>query len=515
MNKPNWLEEFRILAVFGVFMLMIFPAHIFAQNIERLQVGKIPDNLYPATFPEISGNGRYVLYHKKQSSLTGSGSDLYRYDRLKKKNKRIVRNFQSGQIWRDYSTQISNNGNKIAYIKNGYCYVYTVSANRARRINIPEISDSEVACTNINIDRAGRYVSLKGVETDGNPGRQAIIRYDLKTRVFKLKSGYSHIEPEINISGNGNVITFTASSNYVFNVANNTLRKFRFNISTSPYTQQFYNFNTRDLSANGRYLIDVTDRDLLRQGSNGRNVYIYDVTTKRLRNLTNNFEHSIVHNTKPEITDDGKYLIYKILLNEGNCTRDVYYIQRTSTMKREKYLDFKELTNKCLGVRKLSFSANARYAVFESEENGFVPTDSNNKRDIFVYNADSDNDGVPFGIDNCPNTKNSNQRDANKNGIGDLCEVSIFPTLSILLLTKDNNNDYRADVNGDGVINNRDSSLVQQFSAGNNMTGTGWKFTPTTGDCNCNGNTDISDALLIDRFILGLDMSVTDWCVEF
>ena len=42
-------------------------------------------------------------------------------------------------------------------------------------------------------------------------------------------------------------------------------------------------------------------------------------------------------------------------------------------------------------------------------------------RDIGWY-ADLDNDGVPDGVDNCPNVPNPDQADSNRNGVGDACE---------------------------------------------------------------------------------------------
>lgn len=37
---------------------------------------------------------------------------------------------------------------------------------------------------------------------------------------------------------------------------------------------------------------------------------------------------------------------------------------------------------------------------------------------------DTDNDGLPNGIDNCPNTANADQADTDGNGVGDACDLS-------------------------------------------------------------------------------------------
>ena len=41
--------------------------------------------------------------------------------------------------------------------------------------------------------------------------------------------------------------------------------------------------------------------------------------------------------------------------------------------------------------------------------------------------VDSDRDGVPDAIDNCPNIANTNQADADLDGLGDLCDPNAFP----------------------------------------------------------------------------------------
>jgi hypothetical protein len=41
-----------------------------------------------------------------------------------------------------------------------------------------------------------------------------------------------------------------------------------------------------------------------------------------------------------------------------------------------------------------------------------------------VSNADSDNDGIDDGVDNCPTVANNNQLDSDQDGIGDACDVA-------------------------------------------------------------------------------------------
>ena len=41
---------------------------------------------------------------------------------------------------------------------------------------------------------------------------------------------------------------------------------------------------------------------------------------------------------------------------------------------------------------------------------------------VLVLMWDSDADGTADIFDNCPNVENKDQRDSNKNGIGDVCE---------------------------------------------------------------------------------------------
>jgi len=78
----------------------------------------------------------------------------------------------------------------------------------------------------------------------------------------------------------------------------------------------------------------------------------------------------------------------------------------------------------------------------------------------------------------------------------------------------ENDDAFRADVNGDGSITSADAMLTSRYAMGLDMSQTDWVDTPTTGDVNCDGNTTSTDANLLLRKAMGMDMSQTDWCVE-
>lgn len=70
----------------------------------------------------------------------------------------------------------------------------------------------------------------------------------------------------------------------------------------------------------------------------------------------------------------------------------------------------------------------------------------------------------------------------------------------------------RADVNQDSQLNTTDAILILRNSLGLDMIGTTWQSSATTGDVNCDNVSNSTDAMLLLRYSLGLDMSGTDWC---
>lgn len=71
----------------------------------------------------------------------------------------------------------------------------------------------------------------------------------------------------------------------------------------------------------------------------------------------------------------------------------------------------------------------------------------------------------------------------------------------------------RGDVDQNGVINTTDAQLVLRKSVGMDMSQTNWYDSANTGDANCDDITNTTDAMLILRNSVGSDMSATDWCL--
>ncbi len=82
--------------------------------------------------------------------------------------------------------------------------------------------------------------------------------------------------------------------------------------------------------------------------------------------------------------------------------------------------------------------------------------------------ADSDGDGVPDVSDNCTLVKNTNQRDSNGDGYGNMCDADLDNSGGVVNSADYNlfrqrylTSDADADFNGDGVVNTADYSIFR------------------------------------------------------
>lgn len=81
--------------------------------------------------------------------------------------------------------------------------------------------------------------------------------------------------------------------------------------------------------------------------------------------------------------------------------------------------------------------------------------------------SDSDSDGVPDKIDNCPQIANQDQSDSNKNGVGDVCDDTDFDTIiNSIDNCPEHANFNQSDVDGDGigdVCDDEESRFTEQY----------------------------------------------------
>lgn len=106
---------------------------------------------------------------------------------------------------------------------------------------------------------------------------------------------------------------------------------------------------------------------------------------------------------------------------------------------------------------------------------------------VDITMEDTDGDGIPDNVDNCPFVSNADQLDSDGDDIGDSCQCG--------------------DMNGDGNITNTDAILIKRH-----LLGMSSPFREELCDVNGDGNCTNTDAIIIQRKILGLPPGITQSC---
>jgi NDP-sugar pyrophosphorylase family protein len=115
-----------------------------------------------------------------------------------------------------------------------------------------------------------------------------------------------------------------------------------------------------------------------------------------------------------------------VTTNDTNGTWDVFFrdTQSASTTLLSVNNVGTNTGNGPSGQRVNTMSADGRTIAFYSEANDLVEMDTNGTGDVFAASIvlDSDGDGVPDDVDNCPAAFNSDQSDSDGDRAGNLCD---------------------------------------------------------------------------------------------
>ncbi len=209
---------------------------LFIHNVNNRRLSRIDlrqsgiDGLRIPNSPSISGNGTYISFTAK----TSQGYSAYLWNRNTRKAKKISPEYNpDGTIATSPGkTEVSDNGNYVAYTLNGYIYRYNIQTEENELISVGINLETTKGSSSVpSISADGRYIVYKSfasnlVENDTN-GFADIFVYDSinKTtrRVNKGVGGFqtkNHCSSPT-ISADGNTIAYvTKAHNLVFDDIN-------------------------------------------------------------------------------------------------------------------------------------------------------------------------------------------------------------------------------------------------------------------------------------------------------
>ncbi|MBI5929396.1 MAG: fibronectin type III domain-containing protein [Chloroflexi bacterium] len=331
----------------------------------------------PSDTPNISGDGRYVVYTSYATNLvagdTNGYADVYLYDRQTRQVIQInaATNSQDSSYGGD-SGWISADGRYVVFDTQSNTLVSPPETNFVRDVFVRELATGEIRM-------ASR--SLSGV-SNADPSSVGTISGDGRYVVF-ISSSTSLVAGDI------------TRNNEVFmrDMQTNTTR--RISMSTSG-GETNGSANSAKITTDGRYVVYTSSATNIvpNDTNNSIDVFLYDVlnNTTTLVSLADNEEQAIGDANNTWISDDGRLVAFgsyarNLVANDttplhyrGFYVRDLWTGHTVRISQGSTGLPTSD------DVFDTALSRDGRIAAFVSYDATLVPTDQNAVSDIFVVN---------------------------------------------------------------------------------------------------------------------------------
>jgi hypothetical protein len=333
------------------------------------------------------------------------------------------------------SASISADGRYVAFSSNssnlvpddtngmGDVFVFDRNTNTIERVSVAtsgEEANGSSFYSKTPISADGRYVAFASfasnlVAGDTNGVLDVFVhdrQTDVTERVSISASGTQSNNESYpsSISNDGRYVAFTSyASNLISNDSNgNSGDAFVYDRQTDTIeivsistggVQGNQSSVTPSLSANGRYVAFRSQATNLVSGdtNNVQDIFVYDRNTDSIERVSvnNNGVQGNLDSSSPAISGDGRYVSFmadanNFVANDTNNVRDIFvYDRQTDSIKRVSVAGTTVQGNG--DSSNPAISSNGRYVAFASDASNLVSGDTNFVRDIFVYDRDVNN----------------------------------------------------------------------------------------------------------------------------
>ncbi|MCY2986212.1 MAG: S8 family serine peptidase [Planctomycetota bacterium] len=322
---------------------------------------------------DISADGRFVLIQSAASNLvpgdTNGFEDIFVYDRAVKLMKRVSISSAGEQATaHSYNPSLSEDGLVVGFLSGASnlvpgdtnsrrdIFVHDFSTNMTERVSVNDSgSQANDNSDNISLSSDGRVVAYNSdasnlVSGDTN-GKKDVFLFDRTTRSTERIS--------LTIDG------------------------------AQPNGDSF----VPSVSLHGRYVTFESDAtNLVSSDTNGkRDIFVYDRVLKLIErvSVSSTGQQATNDSYSPSLSADGRYVAFHSLASnltatDANANDDVFVYDRFAKTTEMVSIGVSGLQGN-QGSRNSSISGDGRFVAFESSASNFVPNDSNQREDVFVF----------------------------------------------------------------------------------------------------------------------------------